>query len=336
MAAAKNLIQFMKAFELLSRPGGISIKELQEKLGLSRRSVYRLFESMEELGYPLVDRPLDGKTKNWGLMEEYITSRPSGRIPRLSLNTKETMILYQILSRQTPLYESGMKQTIGALRNRLEQFYLENTRAGKVERFKDIFVSIPGQYKHLDGKEIIYETLLQAALDQKICRGVYRSFRLQEDREMEFTVLCFFEWNYGLYCFIRRREDGELRTMALERFVSAVLTDIPGGKEKDFHPEALLEQAWALNTDDPLEVKIHFSPSAAPYIKEREWSSSQKIELHIDGSLTLSMKTSGRRDIKSWVQSFGKEAFLLEPKDLKKELQKELEEQISGYKESTL
>ena len=90
MAAAKNLIQFMKAFELLSRPGGISIKELQEKLGLSRRSVYRLFESMEELGYPLVDRALDGKTKNWGLMEEYVTSRPSGRVPRLSLNTKET------------------------------------------------------------------------------------------------------------------------------------------------------------------------------------------------------------------------------------------------------
>jgi len=124
MAAAKNLIQFMKAFELLSRPGGITIRELQEKLNLSRRSIYRLFDSFEDLGYPLTEELLDGKTKSWGLMQEYVAARPSGRIPRLSLNSGETMILYQILSRQTPLIESGMRKTVLSLRKRLEQFYL--------------------------------------------------------------------------------------------------------------------------------------------------------------------------------------------------------------------
>ncbi|MBF9014523.1 MULTISPECIES: YafY family protein [unclassified Oceanispirochaeta] len=333
MAAAKNLIQFMKAFELLSRPGGISIKELQEKLDISRRSVYRLFESMDELGYPLVDSPLDGKTKSWGLMAEYVSARPSGRVPRLSLNTAEIMILYQILSRQTPLYESGMKQTISALRNRLEQFYLENSGAEELQRFKDIFINIPGQYKHLEGKEKIYETLLQAALEKKYCRGSYRSFRDggEEEKEIEFAPLCFFEWNYGLYCFVYRREDQALRTMALERFESIRMSDRPFREEPEFDPESMLSNAWALTCNDPVSVVIHFSKEAAPYIREREWQPGQKIELNTDGSLVLKLKTSGRRDVKSWILSFGKDAELLKPADLRNEINKELTELYKKY-----
>lgn len=334
MAAAKNLIQFMKAFELLSRPGGISIKELQENLNISRRSVYRLFESMEELGYPLVDTPLDGKTKNWGLMAEYVSSRPSGRVPRLSLNTAEIMILYQILSRQTPLYESGMKQTIAALRNRLEQFYLENSGAEKLQRFKDIFINIPGQYKHLEGKEKIYETLLQAALEIKYCRGTYRSFRdgSGKEKELVFAPLCFFEWNYGLYCFVYHREDKALKTMALERFETIIMMDKPFREELDFNPESMLGDAWALTCNDPLSVEIRFSKSAAPYIREREWQPGQKIELNVDGTLLLKLKTSGRRDIKSWVLSFGKDAELLKPISLRHEINEELKQLCNNYK----
>ncbi|MDC7235632.1 MAG: transcriptional regulator [Spirochaetales bacterium] len=333
MAAAKNLIQFMKAFELLSRPGGISIGELQKELEISRRSVYRLFESMEELGYPLVDTFRDGKTKNWGLMAEYVSARPSGRVPRLSLNTAEIMILYQILSRQTPLYESGMKQTIGALRNRLEQFYLENSGADKLQRFKDIFINIPGQYKHLEGKESIYENLLQGALEKKYCRGSYRSFREGGSlKEREFAPLCFFEWNYGIYCFVYRREDRTVRTMALERFESVRVGDRPFREKPDFDPETMLRDAWALTCDDPVRVKIRFTRGAAPYIREREWQSGQKIELCEDGSLLLKMKTSGRRDVKSWVLSFGKDAELLEPLSLRNEIEKELQELAAIYK----
>jgi len=331
MAAAKNLVQFMKAFELLSRPGGISIGTLQRELGISRRSVYRLFESLEDLGYPLVDRLVDGKTKKWGMMEEFIASKPSARVPRLSLNTGEIMILYQILSRQTPLYESGMKKTILSLRNRLEQFYLENAGEGDTERFREIFINTPGQYKHLEGKEAIYQILLKGAMEQKFCRAVYRSFRKGENREMEFSVLCFFEWNYGLYCFIRRREDKEVRTMALERFISADLTDRKAPPEADFHPESLLEQAWGLTVNDPVRVVIRFSAAAAPYIREREWSRSQTILLEPEGSILLKLSTSGRRDIKSWILSFGRDAELLEPEDLRNEIKKEMEEAAGLY-----
>ncbi|MDC7239867.1 MAG: transcriptional regulator [Spirochaetales bacterium] len=326
MAAAKNLIQFMKAFELLSRPGGISIGELQEKLEISRRSVYRLFESMEELGYPLVDSSLDGRTKSWSMMSEYVASRPAGRVPRLSLNTGEMMILYQILSRQTPLYESGMKQTIGALRKRLEQFYLENSEDTGLQNFGELFLSLPGQYKHLEGKETIYETLLKGALERRCCRGSYRSFSADspENRDIEFVPIRFFEWNYGLYCLIYRTSDKAVRTMALERFESVRLTDRPLREKFSIDAEKMLEKAWALTFDDEISVVIRFSAEAAPYIREREWQKGQSIELETDGGLLLKMTTSGRRDIKSWIMSFGRDAELIEPADLRGEIREEL------------
>lgn len=324
MAAAKNLVQFMKAFELLSRPGGISIAELQEELGLSRRSVYRLFESMEELGYPLTEDFRDGKTKAWSLMPEYVASRPSGRVPRLSLNTGETMMLYQLLSRQTPLQVSGMKKTIEALKTRLEQFYLENSSSEELRRFKDLFLSLPGRYKMLEGKEDIYTTLLKAALEQRFCRGSYHSFRAGRLEEMDFLPLYFFEWNYGLYCFILRRRDEAIRTMAVERFETARLTDRPCRNIPDFDPLKQLGEAWALTSGEPLEIAVRFSEKAAPYIKEREWKPNQRIALESDGSLILRLSASGRRDIKSWILSFGADAEVLEPEDLREEIRADL------------
>jgi predicted DNA-binding transcriptional regulator YafY len=45
-----------------------------------------------------------------------------------------------------------------------------------------------------------------------------------------------------------------------------------------------------------------------------------------DGSITLSMTTSGYRDVKRWVMSFGKEAEILEQEEMKQEIETELKE----------
>jgi predicted DNA-binding transcriptional regulator YafY len=50
---SKQLTRYMKALEVLARPGGTTIKELGESLEIGRRSVYRLIETLEELGVPL-------------------------------------------------------------------------------------------------------------------------------------------------------------------------------------------------------------------------------------------------------------------------------------------
>ena len=335
MPAARNLVQFMNGFELLSRSGGVTIKTLQEELGISRRSVYRLFESFEELGFPLLQLEEGGKEKRWAIMEEYFQGRPKGRVPRLELNRREILILYLILSRNTALYETGLRQTIEALKNRMEKFHLETEEESLVDCFSKLFLSVPRKFKKLEGKENILEELINAAMAQKTCRGSYHSFSEESDREITFNPLRFYEWNDGLYCFIQTVPEKKIRTLAIERFRSLKVGRETFAYPEDFIPEKLLSDSWGITRDNPIDLKIRFSASQARYIRERQWTANQRILLESDGSVTLVMTTSGRRDILSWILSFGGEAEVLEPEDLAAEVRREARRMVSLYERET-
>lgn len=76
----------------------------------------------------------------------------------------------------------------------------------------------------------------------------------------------------------------------------------------------------ASSRNPPFTAVIKFPKSAATYVGERIWSEGQRMERTPDGSLILSLKASSRAEIVSWVLSFGTNAELLEPADLREEL----------------
>jgi hypothetical protein len=60
----KNLIKIIKAIDLLATPGGTTVEALQNKLELSRRSVFRLIETMtSELGLPMLAGSIFSESK---------------------------------------------------------------------------------------------------------------------------------------------------------------------------------------------------------------------------------------------------------------------------------
>ncbi|MEA1901703.1 MAG: WYL domain-containing protein, partial [Thermodesulfobacteriota bacterium] len=74
-----------------------------------------------------------------------------------------------------------------------------------------------------------------------------------------------------------------------------------------------------------------FSADQARYIKERKWSKTQKIKKQDDGSVILSMKTSGWWDVKKRVLSYGSDAEVLEPEELRKEIINDLKTACERY-----
>jgi predicted DNA-binding transcriptional regulator YafY len=68
------------------------------------------------------------------------------------------------------------------------------------------------------------------------------------------------------------------------------------------------------------EVKIRFSASQAPYIRERTWHPSQTIETEPDGSTILTLKVADLGEVKFWLIGFGVEATVLSPIELAKEI----------------
>ena len=50
-----NIVKIIKAIDLMARPAGATIEDLKKALDISRRSVFRLFDTLAELNFPIDD-----------------------------------------------------------------------------------------------------------------------------------------------------------------------------------------------------------------------------------------------------------------------------------------
>ncbi len=111
---------------------------------------------------------------------------------------------------------------------------------------------------------------------------------------------------------------------------------LPDGFEVDprFDPQGHLAEAFQHELGgEPTTVMIWFAKESAPYIRERQWHTSQQIKEHPDGSLTLTFIARGLNEVKRWVLFYGKGAIALEPTELVEMMRAELFEMSQKYGE---
>jgi len=129
-------------------------------------------------------------------------------------------------------------------------------------------------------------------------------------------------WYVVGYCHLRK----EKRMFALHRISG--YRQLRTEKFQRPQNEALdnwINSAFQLEHGDPeMEYKIAFSRVTARYIRERHWHPSQKLEEHEDGSCILSFAATRLEEIKRWVLTFGAEAEVLAPVELREVLKKEI------------
>ncbi|WDP84864.1 MAG: WYL domain-containing protein [Desulfobacter sp.] len=211
---------------------------------------------------------------------------------------------------------------------KLMHFVPEKTQ-NELAGLKQIFISKTIGSKTYAGHEKTIGKLTESILNRTSCQIKYHAFYKDTIENVEIGPLHFYENNGGLYLFALKMQTREIRTYAVERIKTIQRLKRNVNYPNHFDPQAVLNSAFNLTHGDPVRVKIRFSPNEAPYIKEKSWAADQQIQNHSDGSLTLSMTISGRRDVKRWVMSFGKEARVLEPEDLRMEIKDELKFMIN-------
>jgi predicted DNA-binding transcriptional regulator YafY len=200
----------------------------------------------------------------------------------------------------------------------------------QLEKIKILFLSPAKFAKDYSGKEKTIEELTGSMLQNRTCKIRYHSFTDDRIKSFRIDPLHFFEHQGGLYLFARATAFDEIRTLAVERIQEITITTSPFKYPPDFDPEEEMESAFDLVAGDRIRVKIWFSKDQARYIRERKWSRTQEIKDQKDGSIILSMDTSGWYDVKRWVLSYGSSARVLEPKGLKEEIKKEAAAMIEG------
>jgi predicted DNA-binding transcriptional regulator YafY len=93
-----NTVKFLKAVNLLASQKGMTVKGLSESLGISRRSVFRLLQALEELGFPLIDASSRSKRDyRYRLADSYVLKLPNMSVPNVSLTNDEIIFVLSLL-----------------------------------------------------------------------------------------------------------------------------------------------------------------------------------------------------------------------------------------------
>lgn len=326
------MIKLLRALELMSKPAGTTIEEMAEHLEVDRRSVYRMINLVEELGFPIYDDKVPfEKEKRWKLEESYLKKLPNIKIPDVNLTLPEIISLYLLKGEGSIFKGTEIERLTKSAFGKLSLFVPKDAFS-KLSKIKALFVSTSKFAKDYSDKEEIINQLMDAMLKRETCYVKYHSFYDDKIKNFKIDPLHFFENNGGLYLFVNTTTFGDILTLAVERIWEITKTGSTFEYPKDFDPEELLESAFDIVYEEPVDVKIWFSTDQARYIKERKWSKTQKIEDQKDGSIILSMSTSGRWDVIRWVLSYGGEANIIEPEELRNIIRNEIITLLESYK----
>lgn len=329
----KILKKLVDAITLLSQPTGTTIAALCERLAIDKRQAYRVLEEIQSEFKIMIDKDktlLGGETRYY-LDKEFSRRLSDIKVADLNLSLAEIISLYFIKGHASLYHGTDIETNIERAFSKLDVFVPEGLNK-KLDKIKTIFLTADKLTKDYTGKEEIIDTLTDAVLQQKTCLIEYNSFSAGETKTYHIDPLKLFEWNGGLYLWIRIPEYGDIRTLAIERINKISLTEKVFSYPDDFNPDELMDEAFGIIGDDPVVVKIHFCAEQAPYIQERQWCKKQDIMNLEDGSIILSMHTSGWFEVKKWILSFGADAEILEPADKRKEVKEAIKQMASLYK----
>lgn len=129
------------------------------------------------------------------------------------------------------------------------------------------------------------------------------------------------------YLVARKRSTGDLRQYKLARFRRMELTERTFEVDRGWTVEKYAADMWETMKDGAGRrhtVRIEVAEPMAEIVSETQWHPSQVIERRRDGSLVLSATISGLDEVRSWVLGMGAGARVLEPKELRDQVDAEI------------
>ena len=103
-------------------------------------------------------------------------------------------------------------------------------------------------------------------------------------------------------------------------------------KNKDFSLENYMKDCFGIFKDEKISIKLEIKYPLAQIVKEKIWVENQVIkELEHKDAILFKAKVRGMTEVKSWILGMGSAAKVIEPENLKKEIQKESKQILKIY-----
>lgn len=311
---------------LIEARHGMTIEDLSEEAGVTRRTIHRDLNAIHEAGYPLVSERVNGRK-----LFRFLTRFKD--VPPVSFTLQELMTLSFLRSQLdflegTPFHED-MESIFGKVNSVLPPRY-----AAHMERIAG--VSVPLLQGRRDYSPVFepLRTLRDALIYQYRVTIDYRATgkKLATSYTVDPYTLIFHRG--GLYLLGYAHNRSAMRTFAVERITSVRTERERFELPADFRPQERLRNAFGIVEEEAVPIRVRFSPAVAHTVRDRIWHPSQSIAEEGNGAIVISFEAGGAMEILSWVLSYGRHAEILEPPGLRAEMERITAEMGSMYRGS--
>jgi len=326
MAIKKEYSQAARVQAILRILGvspGITIGELGELFGVTKRTIYRDLRALEDSGYPIYTETIEGTTY-WKLESSF------KNIPPVTFSQNELMALYfsrkLLTSFQTSPLQTDIESAFKKIESALPAKYL-----AKLERIEDMFLPLGKVDKPDQPAQEIFETIRTAVLNQQPLTVEYTSRKGTQIRTFKIYpyVLVLYQ---GEFYILSELPGKDMRYFALAGIKKAERSKERFSIPEKFSSSKFFNASFGLFQGEPISLKVVFDQDLSEYIQRRKWHQSQQIKKLNDGKIQLSLKASGKEEIKAWLLSFGSKAKVLSPLSLRKEIESDIQNMLLQYK----
>jgi predicted DNA-binding transcriptional regulator YafY len=328
-------VRFAGVRAMLDSASGASVYDIAERFSVSVRTAQRYLEALRAAGEPIFEEASAHESterrKIWRLM-------PSARRETLTLTTSQMLSLF--LSRRVFdfLAGTGFKEDLDDVFARLEatlrkrDFVAARHLDRKIFDLNEAPHIYAGRLEHVN--EILTALLREERLEIRhdgFERGAPATKRMVARKAALFDPYTLLVYKKGLYLAGFSHVHGQVRTLALDGFRDVAWKRGDGfSYPADFHPAELAEGAFGLIKGPPATVCVFFTEKVARYVTRRQWHPSQKVQ-KVAGGIELTLMVKGTVELASWILSFGDQAEVRAPAELRASVRAELERALDRY-----
>ena len=303
---AARFARVLRVLELIQGRGRYGVKEIAAELECSIRTIHRDLNVLELAGVPWF----------YDEAEQSYRFRPGYNFPVVNLTDDE---LIGQATAATITMAPGLDVTRGAgpTTKKLRSTYREGA-ARLLKEVEDVTsvlgLKLADHSRHHEAIRTIQWSLIQGRRLTATYASPYEPGPKHLDLHPYRLCLVKQAW----YLIARPDRADQPQTYRIARFSTLRPLDHPSAVPDDFDLKGYFGDAWGVYRGDrSYPVQVRFSREAADLVTETTWHSSQTVERHEDGTVTLGFVVDGLSEIVHWVLGWSGRVTVLQPPELR-------------------
>ena len=319
--------RFYTIDRLLRSRRQVSLRQLMEKLEVSRATVRRDLEYMRDrMAAPIV---WDAALRGYCYRLEATGDDDRYALPGLWFNASEVYALLTMDHLLSSLQPGLLEPHIEPLRERIRRLLGsgEHPTQEIEKRIRILYMAS----RQMDTR--VFASIANALLARRRLFIVHlnRRSNLHTERVVSPQRLAHYRDNWYLDCWCHLRKG--LRSFAVDAIESADLKeDQPAKEVSDSRLEMVLGAGYGIFAGDKThQAVLRFTPEAARWVASEKWHSQQESTVEPDGSYRLSVPYAKETELVMDILRHGSDVEVLSPTGLRQTVRKRLAATLKQY-----